>query len=303
MANALPKYWYCLICATLFVGCTPTSYITNKLNDTFQYAGLVYQSENDPILVREAFPFNLKTLDILIASNPDNIDLLRTATSSYTMYAYGFILEDAKRTSFVDYQKGKKGFTRAQNLFLRARDYGIRALELKYPELENLITKNQMPSTMTFENGDVELLYWTAAAMAGTIISSSANPQFLIQMPTVGWLFQKALETDSDWNNGALYTAMISYSISRPDAGVDAEDIARSYFDKAVVISNGNDCSPFVALAEAVSVKNQNREEFEKLLSQALNIDVNKNLDIRLANILAQDHAKWLLEISDELFY
>lgn len=298
-----PAIWFFCSIAFFVVSCSPVTYITNELGRTFEHAGVVYQTENDPILVREAFPFNLKTLDILLTSAPDNVSLLAAASSAYTMYAYAFILEDADRLSSENYRAGKAVYSRALNLFLRGKEYGIRALEQKYPNIRKILIDQPAQDEFSFRQDDIAIIYWTAVAIAGSISASQGAPEYLVQLPIVGWLFEQALSLNADWNNGTLYTAMISYSISRPDAGPNAEQIARSYFAKAITASGGIDCSPYIAMAEAVSVKNQNRAEFEELLNAALAIDVDKNPENRLANILAQDRATWLLSRADELFY
>ena len=59
---------------------------------------------------------------------------------------------------------------------------------------------------------------------------------------------------------------------------------------------------PYVSLAEGVSLPKGDREEFKKLLEQALAIDVDKKKSQRLVNIIAQRRAKALLDRIDELF-
>ncbi len=284
-----------------FQGCSPKTYILNQAGSVFENAGEQFQSENDPQLVREAFPFNLKTLDILAASSPDNRSILSVAASAYTMYTYAFILEDAERLIDDDYTAGMKEYKRAVNLFLRGKNYGIRSLALVYPEFESWYKLR--PKESKFSGEDIYDLYWLAAATAGTISASQGNPKYLIELPSVGWLLEQALQIDSDWNNGALYTAMISYTMKRPDAPPEADKIAETYFDKAVERSNGTDCAPYLALAESVCIQKQQKERFVALLNQALAINVDDEISIRLTNVLAQDRARWLLSKVDELFY
>jgi len=283
-------------------GCSPKRIILDQLGNTFKKASLVYLTENDPQLVRDAFPFNLKAIEVLLQGDPDNPTLLLSATSGFTMYAYAFIKEDADRAIAEDYTTGKALYKRATNLFNRARQYGIRGLKVKYPEIETWM--EQSPATdYPIKKEDVPFLYWTAAAYGGAISTSGGDPVYLVDFPKVGWLLEQALKVDPDWNKGALYTAMISYSIKRPDAGPDAEKIARNYFQKAVKASRGNDCSPYVTFAEVVDVKTQDREEFTSLLEQALSVDLDSDPQLRLANVLTQSRAHWLLGRVDELFY
>ena len=74
------------------------------------------------------------------------------------------------------------------------------------------------------------------------------------------------------------------------------------HFDRAVELTSGQSASPFVALAEAVSIGNQDREEFESLLKKALAVNTNARPEWRLSNIVMQRRARWLLSREDELF-
>lgn len=292
---------FALLAVGGFHGCSPKAYIISQVGAVFENAGEQYQSENDPQLVREAFPFNLKTLDILAASSPNNRNILSIAAASYTMYTYAFILEDADRMIDEDYSDGVALYDRALNLFSRGKQYGTGALTLTYPDFESW-RKNHTEAA-GFTSADIYDLYWLAAATAGSISASRGNPRYLVELPDVGWLLEQAMRLDPDWNKGALYTAMISYTMKRPDAPLDADTIAEDYFNKAVTLSKGNDCAPYLALAESVCVQRQEKERFVTLLNQALAVDIDADTNLRLANVLAQDRARWLLTKLDELFY
>ena len=56
-------------------------------------------------------------------------------------------------------------------------------------------------------------------------------------------------------------------------------------------------------MAESVSIPNQDRNEFTNLLYKAINIDINADPDLRLANIINKKRAEWLLDNIDEFFY
>ena len=59
--------------------------------------------------------------------------------------------------------------------------------------------------------------------------------------------------------------------------------------------------APYVALAEAVAVPQQDRARFQQLLEQALDVDVDARPQYRLANLIMQRRARWLLARTDEL--
>jgi len=72
--------------------------------------------------------------------------------------------------------------------------------------------------------------------------------------------------------------------------------------ERATRIASGRRAFPYVTFAESASVSQQNRQEFKALLEQALALDASRPSDYRLANVLAQKRARWLLSRTDELF-
>src|SRR2546426_708756 len=82
---------------------------------------------------------------------------------------------------------------------------------------------------------------------------------------------------------------------SSPAAAGGSVEKARRHFKRAVELSGGLRASPFLALAESVSVRNQDRAEFEALLQRALAIDPEAKPEWRLVNIIMQRRARWLL--------
>ena len=87
----------------------------------------------------------------------------------------------------------------------------------------------------------------------------------------------------------------------------DAELLARlpeveALIDRALELSSGKRASLFVAYAEAVSIRTQNRAKFRSMLEKAAAIDPDKCEQVRLFNLIAQRRARWLLGRSDELF-
>ncbi len=284
------------------IGCSPKKLLLKQFDGVFDSIEYVYLTDDDPQLVKEAFPFNLKIIEILLNQDPDNREMLLTALSSFTMYAYGFLMEDAEKLSIDDYKAGNEVYDRANKLFKRAMQYGLHGMELKYPEFTIWLEKREIEKN-PFVEEDITYLYWLSAALGGLIASSHGNPIYVVDLPKVGWLLEKSMAIDESWNNGALYSAMISFTMSRPDAVENREQVARDYFNKAVQASSGEDCSVFVRYAESVCINNQNKDEFIENLNYVLNFNVESAKELRLTNTMAKSRAKWLMGRIDELFY
>ena len=107
------------------------------------------------------------------------------------------------------------------------------------------------------------------------------------------------LDLDDAYDDGAAHEFFISYEAGRPGGSLEA---ARVHYERALELSGGERASVFLALAESVSVAEQDVAEFRALLNQARAIDPDETPDSRLLNIVAQERADWLEGQIPELF-
>jgi predicted anti-sigma-YlaC factor YlaD len=77
---------------------------------------------------------------------------------------------------------------------------------------------------------------------------------------------------------------------------------ARDHHRRAVELSRGERASVHLALAESVSIGEQNLEEFRTLLDRALAVDPDRTPELRLANTVARRRALWLRSRIPALF-
>src|SRR5947209_8732858 len=241
-------------------------------------------------------------MESLLVENPRHFGLLTAAASGFTQYAYAFVQQEADETEPKDLAAAEALRARARRLYLRAKGYGLRGLEVKHPGFTRSLSANPKAAARIAVKADVPLLYWTAASWASAISLSKDNPEIVGQIPAMEALVDRAVELDESYADGAIHNFMISYEMSRPGAGGDPAARARKHFERALVLSHGTDASPFVALAEAVTIQKQNVKEFESLLKQALAINPDARPDNRLVNTVMQRRARWLLSRKAELF-
>ena len=293
-----------VIAATLVsTGCSIRSMAVNALSETLAEGVTVYASDDDPELVREALPFNLKTVETLLQSSPDHPGLLLIACSTFTQYAAAFIQADAEVAEWedFDYAAAEKSKTRALNFYIRARDYCMRRVEVDYPGLADRLRLEPYEAVAAFGIDDVESMYWLAGSWGSAISLGLDQPALAADLPVVRVLLARALELDEGYNRGALHAALIMLE-SVPELLGGSPDRARVHFERAVELSDGLNASPYVAFATGVSLTTQDREEFESLLGSALAVDPEADISIRLLNLVTQKRARLLLDHADELF-
>jgi predicted anti-sigma-YlaC factor YlaD len=241
-------------------------------------------------------------IESLLAESPRHRGLLLAAASGFTPYAYAFVQEEADEIEDRDLQKATALRIRARRLYLRARDYGIRGLEVAHPAFGSELRRDPKAAVGATAKNDVPLLYWTAASWGAAISLSKDNPDLVADQGIVEALIDRALVLDETFDSGAIHSFLIAYEASRNGAEGDFAVRSRRHFDRAMELSEGHQAGPLVSLAEDVSLQKQNRAEFETLLKRALAIDVNAKPEYRLANLIIQRRARWLLQRTGDLF-
>ena len=123
-----------------------------------------------------------------------------------------------------------------------------------------------------------------------------------LTLPGAAALMERVLELDKNYGEGAIHDFHILYYGSLPDYMGGDLNKTRDHFKKAVEVSGGKATSPYLSLATTVCIKEQDVEEFKRLLNQVLEIDPDVDPANRLVNILNQRKAQWLLEHVDNYF-
>jgi predicted anti-sigma-YlaC factor YlaD len=299
-------YWLlpCFIIAiTLFCdGCSIQKIAVNRLGDALAQGGATFSSDNDPETVKAAVPFSLKLMESILAETPHHSGLLLALSSGFTQYAFAFVAQEADETEEYDLARAMELRSRALRLYLRGRDYGLRALDLRYPGLAEMINSEPEKAAERIGNKDVACVYWTAVSWAGAISLAKGDADMIADLPKVEALIDRALALDEAFNHGAIHSFLITYDMNRMSGSGDPEEKARKHFARAVELNQGQQAGAYVALAESLSLPKQDRVEFEHSLEQALSVDSDVKPEWRLANIVMQRRARWLLKRMDKLF-
>jgi predicted anti-sigma-YlaC factor YlaD len=237
----------------------------------------------------------------LLPTVPKHRGLLRSLASGFTSYSAAFIVPNIRTLQDTDLDRARDERTRARRMFLRGREYGLRALEVAYPDFRKQLSEDPKKAVAKTVKADVPDLYWTAAAW-GLAISNGKDQMDLIgDVPIVDALITRAYELDEAWDGGSIHEFLIAFESRGAEMGGNLER-ARQHFDRAMELAHGRKIGPLVSFAENVSIQTQNRKEFDTLLDQALAFDTDKYVETRLVNVLAQRKARQLKAMAGDLF-
>jgi predicted anti-sigma-YlaC factor YlaD len=265
-------------------------------------SGGAFATDEDPELVKAAVPFSLKLMESLLLESPEHEALLVATAGGFTQYAYAFVQQEADAAEETDFEHAIELRVRARKLYLRARDYGLRALEVSHPGIREALAANPHPAVAGMKADDVPALYWTAAAWASATSLAKDDPALIGEIPQMEALIDRAYVLDADYDHGAIHSFLLSYELARVGGEGDPIERARFHFGRAIELTGGRKVSPYVTWAENTCVQSQDVAEFRRLIATALAIDVDERPEWRLENTIMQRRARRLLDQIDILF-
>lgn len=261
--------------------------------------GGTYASDEDPELVREALPFALKTYESVLEETPRHRQLLTATAKGFAVYAYGYLARDAELQEDESLARSLATRRRARRMLIRSRDYALRALEVRHPGIAAALRAGDGQRLVELDPIDQPAAFWSGAAWGGAIAILKDDADLLGDLPIVEALLRRSIELDDTFEMGYADELMVALEAGLAGGSVER---AREHFARAVELSRGRSASVYVTFAENIAVKEQDYATFQDMLSRALAVDVEGEKSLRVANLLAQERARWLMGRAELLF-
>jgi hypothetical protein len=246
--------------------------------------------ETDPVLAEQAIPASLKMLEGLLREDPGNETLLKNLTEGFCGYAFSFV---------EDSDPG-----RASRLYLRGRSYAERLLVANGAP-EHLTTLNPVQFKETLKALDADHLpglYWMGQCWAGWLMLNLDDLQAFIAISKVETILQRTLALDESFYYAGPHLLLGAFYGGRSKLLGGNPDKARNHFEKCFELTQNKFLMAKVLYAKTYAVQMQDRTLFKKLLAEVMDAPANILPEQQLANAVAKQKAKKLLESADDLF-
>ncbi len=290
-----------LLLALTTCGCVKSIAI-GAIGDALAQGGGTYAQDDDPELVRDASAFGLKFVESLLDAEPEHRGLLLSAARSYTQYGYAFLQAEADYIEEDSFKAAQHLRTRAKRFYVRARRYGLRGLEVEHEDFLRRLRDDQEALLEDLEEEDVALLYWTGVSWAAAVALDKDDTELAADLDLVEVMMTRARDLQPDFAYGAFHDFFLVWDAGRPAAAGGSVERATKHMEASLAASDGDRVAPLVSYAELVCVKQRDPKRFDELLNKARTHDVDKAPRHRLANLIAQRRAEWLLAQRDDLF-
>lgn len=247
------------------------------------------REERDVGFAEKAIPASLKMLEGFGKEDPDNVWILENLAEGFCGYAFSF-LEDIEPV-------------RASGLYLRGKNYALRALEIQSNKKWNGLSLEEFSERLK----EVDLpqqvaLFWVGQCWGSWISLNLDSVQALSDLPRVEILMNRVLELDPSFHHAGPHVFLGAFYGGRSHMLGGNPDKARNHFEKALKITKGKYLLIPLLYSKTYAVQNQDKELFEMQLKKIVQTSVDVFPEQRLANQIAKRKAEILLGKIDELF-
>jgi len=273
----------------LFEGCIQTIAL-RSMGGILDNGLSAFYEESDLQLAHEALGSNLKLIEAIIKSDPENEQFLTFAAEGFNAYALAFCEDDSME--------------RARVFYLRAKEYGMRVLmkNKKFKEaLDGDITAFR-EAVKTFDKDGVPAIFWTAFSWGSYVNITRTDVAGLADLSKVQALIEFVAEKDPSFYHGGAYLFLGVIEGTTPKSLGGNPDKAKEYFEKALKVNGGKFLMTQLYYARTYAVATQDQLLFESLLKQVEEASPDILPEARLANIVAKKKARKLLAQENELF-
>lgn len=272
----------------LISGCSIQKFAVRSMSDIMDNGFVVLNEESDLELAEKSIASNLKLLEAMKKSDPNNKDLLQLLCTGYTSYALGFV-EDTD-------------VERAKIFYLRAKEFGIELLKQNKHFDENATLANFENSLSTFKKSDIPALFWTAIAWGSYISLNLTQPEALADLPKVEAIMKFIIKTDENYYYGGAHFFLGALYGSRPKIFGGNPEESKKHFDKCLSINEGKFLMTYVYYAKTYAVQIQDPVLFQDLLGKIDEMSEDVLPEARLSNVIAKKKAEILRNKFNELF-
>ncbi len=259
--------------------------------DIIQDLVVSIRRQPDPELVRQGLPAVMLVIDGLLASSPEDPDLLLAATNAYVGYCQAFLVDEADGA-------------RAVKLYARAREYGLRLLRQRFffAAAFDKSIEEYLQALDRFTIEDVPHLHAAATAWLGWIIADPESMKALAELPRALALTDRVLALDESYGDGSSHLVFaILLAVQPRGAG---QDLVRSkrHFERAIELAGPGNLLPQVLYAEYYGKATLDDGFFARMLTQVLDVDPTLYPENRLLNEIARQRAAALLSLREDIF-
>ncbi|MDH5601079.1 MAG: TRAP transporter TatT component family protein [Gammaproteobacteria bacterium] len=258
---------------------------TNKMAKNLSSAII---NNDDLATVKSGAPAYLLMLDSFIEGDPNDANMLLSASKLYGAYAGVFV----------------KDVARARRLTQKSLDFALRANCLEFNDrcdLKNMDFKKFEQTIKQYEKEQIEFLFTLGSSWAGWIQAHSGDWNAAADLARVTLIMKHALKLDEQYQSGQVHLYLGVLNTLLPPSLGGKPEIGKQHFEKAIHFSENKNLMAKVIYAEKYARLMFKQKLHDKLLNEVLKTEP-RSKGFTLTNMLAHKQAKELLASGKDYF-
>lgn len=294
--------WLSALCL-LMTQCSIRTMAIREVGDLLTAGVPAFERDDDPELIRDAIPANIKLIEAMLESDPQNVQLLSTLSQLYASYTFGYIEPELDKPGQTQKAALRE---RINRLYMRGIQYGERALvELASSCKKGLENASALDACLEdLDKEDVPALFWYGFNLAAYINRNLNSVAALAQGVNVEKSMARVIALDENYTFGCSHVLLMAFYGSRsPMVGGNPER-AKQHYERALALNNKQFWLADVFYARYVLVQNDDQAGFEALMKDISERTASEAASprLRLYNSLAKNRAKLYLASVEEFF-
>jgi hypothetical protein len=298
-----------LLLAVMLTACSSRKMTVRAVSDVMVNGVAAYEKDDDLDLLEQALPANIKLLEALLESDPQNRQLLVLLARLYASYSFAFLdgrIEAAELTGLATETGGSSVAEMkktADRYYRKGNEYALRALEIRHPAARGQLAdpSNAGSFIRGLDREEMPALFWYGFTLSADINYNRDSISTVGKGHLVEKAMQRVIETDESYFYGGAHLVLLVYYGSRSPLMGGKPELAIEHYRRLEQMNGKGFYLADLYYARFVLYQQQDRPQFTAVLNRILQEPATEER-FRLYNRIAVNRSRIYLNAVDRLF-
>jgi hypothetical protein len=286
-------------------GCATHRVVASAGTELAAHSMASYRDEPDYELARVSGYANVKLMEALLRSDPENAELMLGLAQGFAGVAFAFAEEDLDRLRCSAPGAVANERRRLAALYRRGQAYAAAALEADHARAADVLAGSPFALRRYlagFRGPDLSGLFWYAFNALGAAGAGDDEVETVFELGRVRVIAERLVELDAAYAHGGPLLLLGIIDASLPEHLSVVADRGASSFERARALNDGRFLLAHVEWARTYAVTTRDRDGFDAALADVLSAPPDILPEERLITTVAKRRARSLIGRSESLF-
>jgi hypothetical protein len=264
--------------AVLMIACSPGSLLVRQMAGMVDTGITAFENDSDLDLIEKAIPANIKLLEAMLASSPDDDRLLTLLARLYGSYAFGFLETRLEETLY----RRQASETVAQEIgslkiqvnraYEKGAHYALMALEKRAPGAADAFRHGDTigPYLDQLGRNEVAPLFWYGSNLGAWVHRNLDSIRAVSRAHVTRRVMERVIELDPAYHHAGAHLFLVAYFGARSEMMGGSQAKARDHYHQVKQISGDDFLLADLFYARFCLQQQQDRQGFIDLMQRII---------------------------------